>query len=196
MGRDVAATQFSREDRTRYRQKVRRCLDVFERMLAQSQFDFEKPLTGVEIELNLVDGTGDPALRNAEVLDAVSHADFQTELGQFNVEINVQPRTLAGESVLELEQSIRDTLNHAEDKANPTGSRMVMVGILPTLTEKQLRGDSLSANPRYALLNEQIFAARGEDLQITIDGVQRLSTTADTIAPEAACTSVQFHLQV
>ena len=47
-----------------------------------------------------------------------------------------------------------------------------------------------------ALINEQIFAARGEDLYIAIDGVERLSTHADTIAPEAACTSVQFHLQV
>jgi len=196
MGRDVAATEFSREDRTRYRQKVRRCLDVFERMLAQSQFDFERPLTGVEIELNLVDSEGDPALRNAEVLDAIADSDFQTELGQFNVEINVQPRMLSGESVTELERSIRDTLNHAEERSASTGSHMVMVGILPTLTEDQLRGDTLSANPRYALLNEQIFAARGEDLHIAIDGVQRLSITADTIAPEAACTSVQFHLQV
>ena len=51
----------------------------------------------------------------------------------------------------------------------------------------------LSANPRYALLNEQIFAARGEDLHLAIDGVERLSVYADTIAPEAACTSVQLH---
>ena len=176
MGKDVDHTEFSREDRTRYRLKVRRCLDVFERMLAQSQFDFERPMTGVEIELNLVDEKGDPALRNAEVLDAVSHADFQTELGQFNVEINVQPRTLAGDAAVELEQSVRDTLNHAEEKARTTGSHMVMVGILPTLTDKQLNAESLSHNPRYALLNDQIFAARGEDLHITIDGVQRLST--------------------
>ena len=196
MGKDVAHTEFSREDRTRYRQKVRRCLDVFERMLAQSQFDFERPMTGVEIELNLVDEHGDPALRNAEVLDAVSHADFQTELGQFNVEINVQPRTLGGEAAAELENAVRATLNSAEEKARAVGSHMVMIGILPTLTEKQLNADSLSANPRYGLLNEQIFAARGEDLQITIDGIQRLSTTADTVAPEAACTSVQFHQQV
>ena len=67
MGKDVAQTEFSREDRTRYRQKVRRSLDVFERMLAESNFDFERPMTGVEIELNLVDANGDPALRNAEV---------------------------------------------------------------------------------------------------------------------------------
>ncbi|MCV2489845.1 hypothetical protein OF117_10770 [Geodermatophilus sp. YIM 151500] len=59
-----------------------------------------------------------------------------------------------------------------------------------------LTGASLTADARYALLNEQIFAARGEDLHIEIDGTERLSMRADTIAPEAACTSVQFHLQV
>ena len=71
-----------------------------------------------------------------------------------------------------------------------------MIGILPTLTNEHLHAETLSANPRYKLLNEQIFAARGEDLHIAIDGVERLSTYADTIAPEAACTSVQLHLQV
>src|SRR6185312_17557432 len=43
---------------------------------------------------------------------------------------------------------------------------------------------------------EQIFAARGEDLPLAVDGPERLRTTADSIAPEAACTSVQCHLQV
>src|SRR5437763_9987321 len=70
-----------------------------------------------------------------------------------------------------------------------------MIGILPTLMAEQLSGASLSASPRYALLNEQIFAARGEDLHISISGMggERLTTYADTIAPEAACTSVQLH---
>jgi gamma-glutamylcysteine synthetase len=54
----------------------------------------------------------------------------------------------------------------------------------------------MSANPRYRLLNEQIFAARGEEMGISIAGAERLETYIDTIAPEAACTSVQFHLQV
>ena len=43
---------------------------------------------------------------------------------------------------------------------------MVMVGILPTVTGGQLTAEAFSANPRYELLNEQIFAARGEDLDI------------------------------
>ena len=54
----------------------------------------------------------------------------------------------------------------------------------------------MSANARYRVLNEQIFAARGEDMRIAIDGAERLLTHADSITPEAACTSVQLHLQV
>ena len=73
---------------------------------------------------------------------------------------------------------------------------MMIIGILPTLTEQLLNGEALSANPRYKLLNEQIFAARGEDLEINIAGVERLAILADTIAPEAACTSVQLHQMV
>jgi gamma-glutamyl:cysteine ligase YbdK (ATP-grasp superfamily) len=46
------------------------------------------------------------------------------------------------------------------------------------------------------VINEQIFAARGEDMRIAIDGPERLVTHADSITPEAACTSVQLHVQV
>jgi hypothetical protein len=56
--------------------------------------------------------------------------------------------------------------------------------------------DSVSENPRYSMLDQQIFAARGEDLEIIIDGVERLAMVSNTIMPEAACTSTQVHLQV
>src|ERR671932_584363 len=118
---------------------------------------------------------------------------WQTELAQFNIEINIPPRTLEGGVFCDLETAIRASLNHAEDGAQKAHARLLMVGIMPTLTDGTLDGSVLSANPRYALLNEQIFAARGEDLHLAIDGVERLSVYADTIAPEAACTSVQLH---
>src|SRR6266496_482931 len=135
MGDEVAATVFTREDRQRYREKVKRNLDVFARMLAESRFDADRRSIGLEIELNLTEETGDPALANTHVLELIADEDFQTELGQFNVEINIPPRQL----------------------------------------------------------NEQIFAARGEDLHIAIEGPERLAMYADSIAPESACTSVQLH---
>ena len=196
MGEDVAARAFSREDRQRYRQKLQQCLDVFGRMLTESRFDFERPLTGLEIEFNLVDAHGDPAMRNAEVLTAIASEVFQAEVGQFNIELNAQPSSLAGAAAEALEAELRASLNEAEARAVEIGAHIVMIGVLPTLLPEHLSADSLSANPRYALMNEQIFAARGEDLHIQIDGPERLSMYADTIAPEAACTSVQFHLQV
>ena len=89
------------------------------------------------------------------------------------------------------------SLNHAEEQCPQAHAHMMIIGILPTLTERDLDARRrCSANPRYKLLNEQIFAARGEDLQIAIAGVERLAVLADTIAPEAACTSVQLHQQV
>jgi hypothetical protein len=196
VGQEVSVKVFSREDRQRYRQKVRTCLDVFARMLSESRFEAEPRSVGLEIELNLTDDAGDPAMVNAKALEAIADADFQTELGQFNVEINIPPRLLEDGMFSELEKAVRNSLNCAEENARTVGAHMMLIGILPTVTEEHLTEDSFSESPRYELLNEQIFAARGEDLEISITGIERLTTFADTIAPEAACTSVQLHQQV
>ena len=196
MGQDVDAREFSREDRTLYRAKVRRCLDVFARMLSERDFSFEHTHVGIEIEFNLVDDRGDPALKNAEALDAIADEVFQTELGLFNIEINVPPSRIEGAGLDTLQDALRADLNEAQRKASAVGAHLVMIGILPTLQDGHFARESLSANPRYHLLSEQILAARGEDIEIVIDGVDRLDTTADSIIPEAACTSTQLHLQV
>jgi len=196
MGQEVETRVFTREDRTRHREKVRQCLDVFERMLREARFETGKPTTGLEIELNLIDAKCDPALKNAEALEAIADPDFQTELGQFNLEINVPPRRLEGGGFAGFEDDVRVSLNAADDKASKVGAHLFMVGILPTLQSEHMRADNLSANPRYELLSDQILAARGEDILIQIDGIDRMRTTADSIVPEAACTSTQLHLQV
>ncbi|GAA1942527.1 glutamate--cysteine ligase [Nocardioides marmoribigeumensis] len=196
MGEDVEHQTFTREDRTRYRKKVRACLDVFERMLVESKFDFDRPATGLEIELNLVDEDERPAMRNMEVLEQLGDPDFQTELGKYNLEINVAPKRLPEQGVMAFADGIRNSLDAAEKAANSVGAHLVMIGILPTLTEETLSADSLSGNPRYHLLSDEILAARGEDISLDIQGPERLSVTADSIAPEAACTSTQLHVQV
>ncbi len=196
MGRDIQAIKFSGEDRRKYREKVRRSLDVFARMLREDLFEAEPVLVGQEIELNLVDEHGVPAMRNADVLDAIANPAWATEVGQFNLEINVPPRQLEGDALAGLEEEIRGDLNAGDAKARGAGARLVMVGILPTLQKQDVHEGAMSANDRYRVLNEQIFAARGEDMQIAIDGPEKLLTHTDSITPEAACTSVQLHLQV
>ncbi len=196
MGRDIQAIKISGEDRRKYRDKVRRSLDVFARMLRERLFDDNSSMVGQEIELNLVDERGMPHMRNAEALDAIADPAWDTEVGQFNLEINVPPCQLDGDAFDGLEREIRADLNAADGKARTVGSHLVMIGILPTLAEHDVDESAMSANERYKVLNEQIFAARGEDMRIEIDGAEQLLTHTDSITPEAACTSVQLHIQV
>ena len=151
MGQEVEATVFSREDRQRYRQKVRTCLDVFARMLRESRFDSDRRSFGLEIELNLTDEAGDPAMANARALEAIADADFQTEIGQFNIEINVPPRRLEGDVFTELEEAVRGSLNRAEERARTVGAHMMIIGILPTVGEQHLTAEVVQRGaPRTA----------------------------------------------
>ena len=196
MGKDLSAAAFTTEDRTLHRQKVRRCLDVLALMLDSVPFDGESRMTGLEIELNLMDQDAEPAMRNAEILANLADPSFQTELGQFNIELNARPRLISGHGFAEYEDDILQNLGRAENRAGKADCTLVMIGALPTLTPDHLVLANLSANERYRLLNDQMVGARGERFRVDIRGVERLQTTTDSIAPEAACTSVQFHLQV
>jgi gamma-glutamyl:cysteine ligase YbdK (ATP-grasp superfamily) len=197
MGREIQPIKISGEDRRKYREKVRRSLDVLASMLRDQRFDVSEEQVGLEIELNLVDEDGRPSMRNAEVLAEIADpVAWSTEVGQFNLEINIPPRRLFGDALSLLEDEVRASLNAADRAAREVGSRLVMIGILPTLTEADTHEGVLSASERYKVLNEQIFAARGEDIQIEISGAEQLLTHASSITPEAACTSVQLHVQV
>src|SRR6204780_5375208 len=146
MGRDIQAIKISGEDRRKYRDKVRRSLDVFARMLRERQFDDNPSTVGQEIELNLVDDRGMPSMQNTDVLDAIADPAWATEVGQFNLEINVPPRLLDGDALADLEREIRADLNAADAKARTVGSNLVMIGILPTLTDHDVHEGTMSAN--------------------------------------------------
>ena len=196
MGEEVKHASYSRAHRQQYRQKVQQCLDVFERMLSESNFESAHPLTGMEIECNLVDADYQPAMSNQDVLASIADPAYQTELGAYNIEFNVPPRPLPGRRALRLEAEVRNSLNAAEIKAATDGAHIVMIGILPTLMPEHLAGSWMSPSMRYQALNDSIFTARGEDILIDIAGAERLSVYAESIAPESACTSMQLHLQV
>ncbi|MDQ0814589.1 gamma-glutamyl:cysteine ligase YbdK (ATP-grasp superfamily) [Streptomyces sp. B3I7] len=196
MGEKVVAGPFDLSDRHRYRDKLRDCLTGLARLLEEKRFDRPRNLMGLEIELNLVDGGGQPRMMNAQVLERIASRDFQTELAMFNLEVNIAPHRL-GERVFDrLAEELRTSLAYADRKAGELDAGIVMIGILPTLDRDDLVSSNLSDVDRYTLLNDQIVAARGEDFKLDIDGVERLVCTSRSIAPEAACTSVQLHLQV
>jgi hypothetical protein len=195
VGKELLTTAFAPEDRVQYRHKVRRCLDALAIMLNGDTFEVHDGMTGLEIELNLIDAQAQPVMRNAEVLAGLGDPTFQPELGQFNLELNAPPRRISGDGFGEYERYILDSLRRA-DRAAANEAGVVLIGMLPTLAPDHLVLANLSANARYRLLNDEMAGARGEQFNVDISGVERLQSASDSIVPEAACTSVQFHLQV
>ncbi|MFF3732291.1 glutamate-cysteine ligase family protein [Streptomyces sp. NPDC002476] len=196
MGEKVVAGTLGLSDRQRYRRKLHQCLEGLERLLAEQRFDRPRNLMGMEIELNLAGADGMPRMMNGEVLQRIASQDFQTELGLFNLEVNIVPHPLQGRVFDQLAEELRTGLGYAHRKAGEVDAGIVMIGILPTLGRADLVASNLSESDRYTLLNDQIVAARGEDFSLDIQGVEHLLSTATSITPEAACTSVQLHLQV
>ena len=196
MGEKVEAGGFDLADRQRHRSKLHQCLEGLERLLEEKRFDRPRNLMGLEIELNLAGEDGLPRMLNAEVLDRIGSGDFQTELGQFNLEVNILPHRLSGRVLDQLAEELRAGLSYADRKAQELSAGIVMIGILPTLAGQDAVLSNLTDVGRYTLLNDQIIAARGEDIALDIEGVEHLTFNSSSIAPEAACTSVQLHLQV
>jgi gamma-glutamyl:cysteine ligase YbdK (ATP-grasp superfamily) len=175
-------------------------------MLREHPFARDEPMTGLEVELNLVDHHLEPAPAGAEVLAAINGRQFQSELGRWNLELNLPPRPLPGDEWRHLEHQLLDELTIARSKAVDCGAQLAVIGILPTLQRHHLVVEALSSDQRYTTLNEQMLGARGEPIRLDIAGddpsgrhgvaPEHLQADFDSIAPEAACTSMQLHLQV
>jgi hypothetical protein len=206
MGQDVDRITFSRRDRQKYRAKVQRCLDALAVMLREHPFARDEPMTGIEVELNLVGDDLAPSLSGEDVLHAIGAVEFQSELGRWNLELNLPPRPLPGDQWRHLEHQLLDELAIARAKAQDCGSQLAVIGILPTLERRHLVVEALSTDERYVMLNEQMLSLRGEPIRLDIAGddpsgrhavaPDHLTADFDSIAPEAACTSMQLHLQV
>ncbi|KAB8161985.1 glutamate--cysteine ligase [Streptomyces sp. 3MP-14] len=196
MGEKVAADRFDLAARGRFRDRLHACLDALATLLAEERFHGPRDRVGMEVELCLADSDGSPRMVNAEVLGRMATRDFQSELGKFTIELNMSPRELGGGVFEDMAEELRIALRYADRMAGEFGAQVVMTGVLPTIAAEQMVPGSLSLGDRYTLLNDQIMAARGESIQLDIAGAERLTSTFDSIAPESACTSVQYHLQV
>ncbi|MEU6858105.1 glutamate--cysteine ligase [Glycomyces sp. NPDC046736] len=160
-------------------------------------------MTGLELELDLVEPTGDPAFANDAVLehlhttgdeDALYSA--QHELGAFNIELNLPPRLLDGAGISWYESDLAAILAEVREAGDKAGVHICPIGTMPTLFTDHMSVEALSRTKRYRVLNDEIMQQRGEALRIDIHGAESVDYSSATIAPESANTSVQFHLQV
>lgn len=177
--------------------RLQRCVAALQRMVDDGWFDAHEDTIGMEVELDLVDPLGRPRLVNDAVLARLDRLDMQHELGQFNVELNLAPRRLQGRALYDSERDLADVLDGSRARIEQLGTRLVAVGMLATLSAEQLTVERISHNPRYELLSSRMHAARHRPFLVRIiDGREPVEFTTDSVAPDAATTSLQLHLRV
>lgn len=192
---DASGLVAGREHEVRHR--LRRCVAALHRMVDDGWFTSHEDSIGMEVELDLVDPLGRPRLVNDAVLARLGRADMQHELGQFNVELNLAPRRLAGSVLRDSERDLAEVLDGCRARIERLGARLLAVGMLPTLSAEQLTVERISANPRYQLLSSRLYAARHRPFLVRIiDGCEPVEFSTDSAAPDAATTSLQLHLRV
>lgn len=197
MGERVEASALAHGHRRDVRHRLERCVAAMQNMVRAGWFVGEEFTMGMEVELDLVDPLGRPRLVNDAVLARLQRTDMQHELGQFNVELNVAPRPLAASVLRRTEEELAEVLDTSRARIEGLGARIVAIGILPTLGAEHLTVERISTNPRYALMNRRMRAARHRPFSVrVIDSGEPLEFTTDSVAPEAAATSLQLHLRV
>jgi CBS domain-containing protein/gamma-glutamylcysteine synthetase len=173
-----------------------RDLQALERLIESGAIEAGTRRIGAEQEVVLADAGWRPAPVAVEVLDALDDPHFNTEIGRFNLEINL-PAVSAGTRCLsQIEDHLLTLLDRVAKAAEPHGARVVLCGILPTLKHADLTLENLTPRPRYHALNDTTLALRGGPLRLRIEGTDELQVEHDSVMLEACNTSFQVHLQV
>ncbi len=187
------------EDAVRLRSFISRLLcdvQALERMLSEGMIESGVHRIGAEQELFLVDASRRPAPRALELLERVADPHYTTELGLFNLEINLDPLPFEDDCLSRLERQLDGALARLREAARECGAEVVLTGILPTLRKSDLALACMTPRPRYRALNSVLRQLRGGDYEFRLKGADELNVKHDSVMLEAACTSFQVHYQV
>lgn len=196
MGQEIAGVSFVDKDFDRFRQHLKDETERLENLLAESQHSYDRRYAGLELEAWLVDKGMQPAPVNDAFLKRLNDPLANPELAKFNIEFNTDPLPLTGDALSRLHRQLQNAWSNASQQAQKLGSELMMIGILPTLSQDDLNVQNMSDMNRYRALNEQILAARGKPVELDISGEEHLKLTHQDVMLESAATSFQLHTQV
>lgn len=196
MGKHQVQQDVSGEQLRLFTKRLLTDLRALETMLENGMIESEVRRIGAEQELFLVGEGWRPASLAVEVLEEIDDPHFTTELGKFNLEMNLEPLSFGDGCLSQMESELNQLITKARDAARRHGADIVLAGILPTLRKSDLGLDNMTPVPRYYALNRAMSRLRGGAYEFRIKGVDELMVQHDSVMLEACNTSFQVHFQV
>ena len=145
----MAEASERRQDRRQFMHALLRDLHALERMLAEGRIEAGVRRIGAEQEMFLVDRSWQPAPVALEMLDAVDDPHFTTELGAFNLEVNLDPQRFGGDCLSAHGGAAQRAPRPGASRRRERGVDVLLTGILPTIRKSDLGLRTWSPSERY-----------------------------------------------
>ena len=165
-------------------------------MLERDLFEKDRQRIGFELELSLADRNWRPAPVGPEILERSDDEFLAPELGRFNLEINLPPKSFAAGCLFHTQRELEKALDRLSVAAKKQDARPVLTGILPSISRRDLTMENMTPLPRFKFLVDELRRARRSLFQLHIEGIDQLILADIPVMYEACNTSFQVHLQV
>ncbi|MEP6390505.1 MAG: glutamate--cysteine ligase [Halioglobus sp.] len=196
MGLEIDRTAFDAEDFALFRERLSDNLAVLAGMLDSPGFGQTAGSLGAELEMYVVDASGQPLYKNEEILAAAGDPQLTLEINRYNLEYNLSPYALSEQPFAATEREILQKLSELRAVSGEVGGRVVPIGILPTLQISDFGPHCVTDRRRYHALVQQLIARRGSAFKVDINGADPLQLEMEDITLEGANTSFQVHYRV
>ncbi len=196
MGAEIRRDTFSAADHARFKERLHEELAELAALLENPGFGQGAPSLGAELELFIVDEHGFASPTSSKLVRAANDASVTHEMGTFAVELGTDPVALSGKPFSKQAESLEAGLVSLSRHAAELGTRLVPVGVLPTLRRTDFAAGAITDMPRYRALARAMKDQRNAPFRICIDGDDPLRITTDGVAMEAANAAFHLHLRV
>jgi len=196
MGEHNTHKTVDEEARSKFIRHLLDDVEALDLLLREGKIESGIVRIGAEQEFCLVNENWRPAANAISILKAIDDPHFTTELAKYNLEINLDPFELTTDAFTKLENQLRTLLSAAKSAADEHNTKIVLSGILPSISTYELGMEFMTPLPRYLALNEMLRKLRGTDFRMHLSGVDELSISHDSVMFEACNTSFQMHLQI
>ncbi len=196
MGETKLHTKKTAGTHIRFVNALLRDISALEIMITDNLFESDNERIGAEQEVCIVTENFKPADNSIELLEAIKHPQFTTELAKYNIEINLLPQILQPGCFAAMENDLLEKYHLATNHASNNNTKLVLAGILPTISRNEISLEYLTPLERYHMLSKKLRDLRGRQFDLYLKGVDELHIRHDSIMFEACNTSFQTHLQI
>ena len=186
----------NKKDRANYIHHLLDDIKALDKMIENDMIESAPMRIGAEQEFCLVNSQFLPENRSLELLEDIDDSHFTTEMSKYNLEINLDAIELGGECFSKLHNQLDELLEKAKRKASQRDIKLVLAGILPSLSVNDVDEEHMTNLKRYYILNKVIKNTRKQSFNIHIKGVDEVNLLHESVVLEGCNTSFQMHLQI